>query len=278
MRFEIQHKTQYDYETPVSYLIQLLRVTPRSGTGQNVVNWSISAPTRLQPQIDAFGNRAHVMTLTQPTRHLEVTVQGIVEVADDVSSHRFNGLDGVSPLVFSLPTRYTQADEALIDLAMRILKTSSGSESRFFDLMNAIYERITYVTGSTNVSTTAAQAYKQGAGVCQDHAHAFLACARALGIPARYVSGYLNTGDVGHVASHAWVDVYTDSHEWLSLDVTHQCVTDGRHCRLAVGRDYDDAAPVRGSRMGGGMESLAAHVHVSAQDGQEPHRWMVDQQ
>ena len=264
MRFEILHKTHYDYEDPVSYLIQLLRVTPRSGAGQNVVNWSISAPTRLQPQIDAFGNRTHIMTVTQPTQHLEVTVQGLVEIADDASSHRFSQ-DGLSPLAFTLPTRYTQADEALTELAHRTLKSTTGNEQRFFDLMNAIHGTIVYTSGSTDVSTTAAQSYAQGAGVCQDHAHAFIACARALGIPARYVSGYLNTGDIGHVASHAWVDVYTESHEWLSLDITHQCVTDGRHCRLAIGHDYDTAAPVRGSRFGGGRETLDAHVYVSAQ-------------
>ena len=265
MRFQILHKTQYDYEDPVSYLIQLLRVTPSSGSGQNVVNWAINAPTVLQPQTDAFGNRTHIMTLTAPTQHLEVTVQGLVEVADDASSHRF-APEGLSPLAFTLPTRYTQADEALTELAYRILKAQTGHEQRFFDLMNAVYERIAYVTNSTDVNTTAAQSYAQGTGVCQDHAHAFIACARALGIPARYVSGYLNTGDIGHVASHAWVDVYTDRHEWLSLDITHQCVTDGRHCRLAIGHDYDTAAPVRGSRFGGGRESLDAHVYVSAQE------------
>ena len=264
MRFEILHKTQYDYEDPVSYLIQLLRVTPQSGTGQTVHNWGISAPTLLKPQTDAFGNLTHLMTLTAPAQHLEVTVQGLVTVADDATSHRF-APDGLSPLAFLQPTRYTQADEALLDLAHRVLKGATGSEQRFMDLMNHLHERMVYVSGATDVNTTAAQSYAQSAGVCQDHAHAFIACARAMGIPARYVSGYLNTGDTGHVASHAWVDVYTDSHEWLSLDITHQSVTDGRHCRLAIGHDYDTAAPVRGSRFGGGRETLDAHVFVSAQ-------------
>lgn len=264
MRFEIIHRTRYDYDDPVSYLIQLLRVTPRSGAGQNVVNWGISAPTRLQPQIDAFGNRTHVMTITQPIQHLEVTVQGLVDVNEDVTSHRFKA-DGLPPLVYTLPTRYTQVDEAMLALARKQLNDGRPTENDFFCLMYAIYDQIKYVTGSTNVSTTASESFAQGMGVCQDHAHAFIACCHAVGIPARYVSGYLNTGDTGHVASHAWVDVYTPNHDWLSLDITNQSVTDGRHCRLAIGRDYDSAAPVRGSRFGGGAERLDAHVYVSAQ-------------
>ena len=103
MRFEITHRTSYRYDDPVSYLIQLLRVTPRSGAGQNVINWHISAPTRLQAQVDAFGNRTHIMTITQPTQHLEVTVQGVVEIAADASRHRFTA-DGLSPLVYTQPT------------------------------------------------------------------------------------------------------------------------------------------------------------------------------
>ena len=145
------------------------------------------------------------------------------------------------------------------------------------DLMRRIHGDFRYEARSTEVDTPVAQAFAQRRGVCQDLAHVMAGALRQLGLPARYVSGYLNTGDVGHVASHAWVDVYTDRHEWLSLDITHNCITDGRHCRLAIGRDYDSAAPVRGSRMGGGFEALNAYVHVSAQ-GDDPHAiWMQQQ-
>lgn len=265
MRFEIIHKTSYDYDAPVSYLIQLLRMTPSNGSGQVVEKWGISAPTRLQPQTDAFGNHIHLLTVTAPTKHFDITVQGTVEVFDDERSHRFSSsmFHEPSPLVFTQATRYTQPDNALIDLGRDVLKDGNAREADFFNLMHAVYHRIAYVTGSTSVWTTAAQSLEQGMGVCQDHAHVFLACCHAVGIPARYVSGYLNTGDTGHVASHAWVDVLTPSNEWLSLDITNQSVTDGRHCRLAVGRDYDSAAPVRGSRLGGGAERMDAHVFVS---------------
>jgi Transglutaminase-like superfamily len=199
----------------------------------------------------------------------------MVEINEDASGHRFSPNEGLPPLAFVAPTSYTECDAALRDFAHYATQSSRTnhtqqqntiSESHALQLMCAIHERVQYVTGSTHVHTTATQAFAQNMGVCQDQAHIYLACARAMGIPARYVSGYLNTGDLGHVASHAWVDVYTDKHEWLSLDITHNCITDGRHCRLAVGRDYDTAAPVRGTRVGGGMESLQAVVHVSAQN------------
>lgn len=270
MRFEITHNTHYYYEDPISYLIQLLRLTPRSGAGQNVVNWHIGAPTRLHAQIDAFGNHTHVLTISQPINELHIEVRGIVEISDDATSYRHSAHSGrVSPLIFTQATRYTEADAALNDFA-RTFQTSNGmlSEDNALRLMQAVHERIHYTSGATTVHTTAPQAFALAQGVCQDQAHVFIAAARAIGIPARYVSGYLNTGDAGHLASHAWVDVYTDRHEWLSLDITHNCITDGRHCRLAIGRDYDSAAPVRGTRMGGGFEAMRAYVHVSAQDGQ----------
>lgn len=279
MRFEIIHNTNYHYEDPVSYLIQLLRLTPRSDAGQNVIQWHISAPTRLHAQVDAFGNHTHILTMSQPLNQLLIEVRGTVEINEDASSNRRSvNNNPVSPLIFTQTTRYTTADAQLNDFAQGFAQSNSMlSENNALRLMQAVHDRITYVSGATTVQTTAPQAFAQAQGVCQDQAHVFLAAARAIGVPARYVSGYLNTGDVGHLASHAWVDVYTDRHEWLSLDITHNCVTDGRHCRLAIGRDYDSAAPVRGSRMGGGFESLNAYVHVSAQ-GDDAHAiWMQQQ-
>jgi transglutaminase-like putative cysteine protease len=118
------------------------------------------------------------------------------------------------------------------------------------------------------VDTPASDALDMGSGVCQDHAHIFLACCHAQGIPARYVSGYIDPGDNEHAASHAWVDAWAidaDYEGWVSLDVTHARLMTDAYCRLAVGRDYDAAAPVRGVRRGGGQETLAVHVKVTQQ-------------
>jgi transglutaminase-like putative cysteine protease len=121
-----------------------------------------------------------------------------------------------------------------------------------------------YRPGLTEVTSTAAQALTLGNGVCQDHAHLMLACCRARGVPARYVSGYIDPGDVPLSASHAWVDVWLDG-GWVSVDVTHAAFASGKYCRLAVARDYEAAAPVRGSRVGGKEEKMDVDVSVSTE-------------
>jgi transglutaminase-like putative cysteine protease len=126
---------------------------------------------------------------------------------------------------------------------------------------------VRYRSGTTTVTDTALTALARGEGVCQDQAHVFIACCRLAGIPARYVSGYLYAGENQDVASHAWVDAWLESeHAWVGVDVTHFEPAGAQHCRLAVGRDYHDAAPVRGVRRGGGKEALEVNVSVSVKD------------
>jgi transglutaminase-like putative cysteine protease len=127
---------------------------------------------------------------------------------------------------------------------------------------------VKYNPGITEVTSTAAQALALGNGVCQDHAHLMLACCRARGIPARYVSGYIEPGEVTHGASHAWVDVWLEGKGWISIDVTHAAFASEIYCRLAVARDYEAAAPVRGRRIGGLEEQLKVSVTVSGQQSQ----------
>jgi len=124
-----------------------------------------------------------------------------------------------------------------------------------------------YVPGSTMVSSTATEAFSAGRGVCQDHTHVFLSCCRVLGIPARYVSGYLYTNDSSHVASHAWAEVWLGD-RWHTFDITNQVCEPTHHLKLAVGLDYLDACPVRGVRYGGGEESMHAFALVERSDGQ----------
>jgi transglutaminase-like putative cysteine protease len=129
--------------------------------------------------------------------------------------------------------------------------------------MEGLATRMPYSPGTTAVSSTAAEAFAGGTGVCQDHTHAFLACARSLGIPARYVSGYLYTEDETHLASHAWAEAWLDN-GWYSFDVTNRLIRPDRHLKLAVGLDYLDACPVRGMRRGGGAEQMQARVQVNS--------------
>jgi len=183
--------------------------------------------------------------------------------------------DAVGPIPlehFTCSTRLTEADAAIRELAESV--PSLASSSNLIELSEQILQRVKYNPGITEVTSTAAQALALGNGVCQDHAHLMLACCRARGIPARYVSGYIEPGNVGpegrpiggeHGASHAWVDVWLNGRGWISIDVTHAAFASEIYCRLAVARDYEAAAPVRGRRIGGLEEQLKVSVTVSAQ-------------
>ncbi|MET0335311.1 MAG: transglutaminase family protein, partial [Rhizobacter sp.] len=137
-------------------------------------------------------------------------------------------------------------------------------EASALALACAVLQRVRYRPGTTDVSTTAIEAYELGGGVCQDHAHVYLAACRASGVPARYVSGYFYAPDAPHLASHAWVDVCVepDAHRWLSVDITHACLMDERHVRLAVGLDYAACSPIRGVREGGGDETMRVRIDI----------------
>lgn len=262
MRLTIHHGTVYRYRTPVRYSIQYLRLTPRAEAGQRIVEWRLETPARTWQQTDAFGNVVHVLSRVEPHDETRITVHGAVETSL-VPGTPVEDRSGLPPAVFLVPTLLTVADDGLADLADRTIGSAVNPRSGVEALIEAIVSRVRYEPGSTDVDHTAAQALALGRGVCQDHAHIFLACARAAGVPARYVSGYIDANDPGHVSSHAWADVWIDG-GWVSYDVTHAALAGPALCRLAVGRDYADASPVRGIRRGGAGEELAVAVRVSA--------------
>jgi transglutaminase-like putative cysteine protease len=179
----------------------------------------------------------------------------------DIDEQREAEHESQSPLPFLRFTRLTSADEALREFALR-QSNSRHDRSSLIDLMHALNAHISYQPGTTAVDTSASEAFASGKGVCQDHTHAFLACARSLGIPARYVSGYLFADSADHLASHAWAEAWLDG-AWYSFDVTNCLAKPERHLKLAVGLDYLDACPVRGMRRGGGCEQMHARVDVS---------------
>jgi transglutaminase-like putative cysteine protease len=271
MYLTISHDTSYRYESTVHYSIQQLRLTPASGASQVVRRWSIDAPGKLDATFDAYGNILHTLVINKPHDEIHLHVSGEVDTIPLV-----DGLlrDAVGPIPlehFTCSTRLTEADAAIRELAASVPVLTTGAG--LISLSEQIVQRVKYNPGVTEVSSTAAQALALGNGVCQDHAHLMLACCRARGIPARYVSGYIEPGDVpaaknsaeaDNGASHAWVDVWLDGRGWISVDVTHAAFASGIYCRLAVARDYEAAAPVRGRRIGGMEEKLTVAVTVSA--------------
>ena len=275
MYLTIRHDTSYRYEATVHYSIQQLRLTPSSSAAQVVRRWSIDAPGKLDATFDAYGNVLHTLVINKPHNEIHLHVSGEVDTIPLV-----DGLlrDSVGPIPlehFTCSTRLTEADAAIRELAACV--PNLASSANLIELSEQIVQRVKYNTGITEVTSTAAEALALGNGVCQDHAHLMLACCRARGIPARYVSGYIEPGETVpagtssttlHGASHAWVDVWLDGKGWISIDVTHAAFASEIYCRLAVARDYEAAAPVRGRRIGGLEEQLKVSVTVSTQSSQ----------
>ena len=264
MHLHIRHETTYRYGEPVKRSVQNLRLTPRRDPVQRALNWQITAPGRQHEQIDAYGNVVHLLTLDEPHREIRIVVNGVVET-HDIEGQSLPNEGKLSPLTYLAETSLTRADATLQSFAKEVLPRSSDRRTNLLRLADAVSQAVQYERGVTDVHEPAARAFSRGKGVCQDHAHVFIACCRASGIPARYVSGYVYTGRDGEVASHAWADAWLGPEQgWMPIDVTHRTLVGGRHCRLAVGRDYLDACPVRGVRRGGGAEAMEVAVIVAA--------------
>ena len=261
MKLHIQHRTTYSYAGSASYSIQTLKLTPRRDRSQRSLQWRIQAPGRRIEQQDAFGNITHLLTLEGPHSEVLIRAEGIVE-----TDEHYDGLlpaEGVlSPLVYANATPLTAATDAIASLARAIFAQPVATRSDARVLMEAVADKVHYQPGSTTVTDSAGDVMVRGEGVCQDQTHVAVALCRAAGIPARYVSGYLLDDDPG-ASSHAWVELWLQAENaWLACDVTHQQLANSRMCRLAVGRDYRDAGPVRGVRRGGGREQLDVQVQV----------------
>jgi transglutaminase-like putative cysteine protease len=257
VRLSISHDTTFSYEHQVRSSVQYLRLTPQNSARQTVLDWQLKLPRPVAAQRDPYGNILHVLTLEEPHDSLVIHASGHVEI--DTS---FDGEpDPQAPHPFMRSTPLTEADAALREFALKHCGERRDREA-LIDLMQALALAMPNQPGSTELGSTAAQAFARGAGACKDHANAFLACVRSLGLPARYVSGYLCSEDSAHLASHAWAEVWIEG-VWYSFDITNGLSRPERHLKLAVGMDYLDACPVRGMQRGGGSEQLHAQLQVS---------------
>lgn len=260
MQIAVDHTTVYRYSEKVSRSTQYVRLTPPSGLGQRVIRWEVELPAKAASLRDAFDNLTHVLTLDTAYEEIRLRAHGLVEV--DADRGAASGPQLINPMVFLRPTPLTAQDERLREFAEGLRPAFARSaRGGLLELMAAVLDRMPYRPGSTLVSYGAAESFGLGAGVCQDHTHVFLACSRAMGVPARYVSGYVDVEGETQAASHAWAEAWIDE-RWQSFDISNGRAADGGHVRLAVGRDYLDACPVRGVRTGGGEESLTVSANV----------------
>ncbi|HAT30809.1 MAG TPA: transglutaminase [Janthinobacterium sp.] len=266
MQLSILHETRYAYSAALAYTIQQLHLTPRAEPQQRVLSWHLATPGQCHAYTDAYGNLSHMLTINGRHDALAIVARGTVETIYPYQG-RLLTRETLSPLLFTVPTRLTAAGPAVLALAGGCLpdRPTPAATRHLMRLAEHIVAAVTYQSGATMVTTTADDALQLGRGVCQDHAHLFLACCHAWDIPARYVSGYIDPETSGHAASHAWVDAWVEDADfsgWVSIDVTHARLMTDAYCRLAIGRDYDSAAPVRGVRRGGGEETLSVDVHI----------------
>jgi transglutaminase-like putative cysteine protease len=279
MRLKISHSTTYRYDPPASSIIQILRMTPGSHDGQYVAEWQIDVSTdsRLNVHEDAFGNLTHVMTHGS-LADLTITVGGLVETHDNGGVLR--GTDErFPPSLFLRPTTLTAVNPAMAAFS-RELRAESESDVLGFlhSLMTQVNEHMTFDEDPTHSGTSAAEAFALKRGVCQDYAHIFIACARAAAVPSRFVSGHFlrSDGMVNQEAGHAWAEAYVPDLGWVGFDAANCICTTDAHVRVAIGLDYLGAAPIRGTRYGGGAETLS--VEVKVEQAGRPGQWQSQTQ
>ena len=265
MRVSIRHATHYSYDSPGAFAVQRLRLTPGDNRAQTVREWSIAADgiEHAAEYLDGFGNRVHLITHCKPYSELTIIATGEVDTVDTGGVVGDLG-EAANPLLFLKATPLTQSSAA-ID-AMADEAEAPKTLGRLHRLMESIAARVAYDTGSTVSGTTAAAAFAAGQGVCQDHAHIFIAAARRLRIPARYVTGYLvMDGEEIAAAHHAWAEAHVSHLGWVGFDPANDICPTDRYVRLACGFDAASAAPISGSRRGGGAERLSVDVVVRQQ-------------
>lgn len=271
MRLTIRHHTEYSYSTPVAASVQYLRLWPRSDPVQRVLSWRISAPGNTQPWLDGLGNHMHTLVVNKAHDRLLLDIEGEVET---VETHGVVPHDqsGPPPQAFLRSTPLTTADDLVKEFAAKFqVERARSLLNALHTLTSAIHDTVAYVQGDTHVHSTAGESLAQGAGVCQDHAHLFIACCRHWGVPARYVSGYLHADseDGRHLATHAWAEAMVEDLGWVSFDPSNRQSATHAYVRLAIAHDYQGAAPVRGVRRGGGDEELNVMVQVQSTEAQQ---------
>ena len=241
MRLTIEHLTRYTYPEPVHHSLQQLRLTPRTDSDQQVLHWQLKAAGEMHAFEDVFGNHSHTLVIDVPHQTAMITLAGEIETGLSPGASEA----GLPLPIYLRTTALSASDAALHHFAHRF------AGRPLTDLMLAIGDHMHYRQDISDVKTTAALAFQLGEGTCRDHVHVMLACCRSLGLPARYVSGYLFTADGRLLQRHAWVEVWQHTY-WLGLDVCHRTPVDERYVRLAVGLDDRGASPVSASGIGGG--------------------------
>jgi len=270
MRLNIRHVTTYRYDPPARGMSQRIKLFPSTYDGQSVLRWTVAVNGEpIKPNFrDGYGDEVALISQRDHVEACEIVAEGMVETQDRAGV--VNGLYAIAhPSVFLRDTPATESDDAIREMAAQADADSPDPLSMAHLLCARIGEAIAYETGETEATTTAIGALKAGKGVCQDHAHVFIAAMRSLNTPARYVSGYLYTTEDGpHAASHAWAECWVAGVGWVGFDAANGLCPTESYVRIASGLDARDAAPIRGAVAPGSDESIDVAVTVLQSQGQ----------
>lgn len=264
MLLKIHHRTHYKFENPVPYGLQRLRLIPKANAAQKILHWKteIEGGKVEADYIDFHNNHILLVSINEGAGEIIVRCDGEVETNDTAGIMGRHG--GHVPLWYFLrPTPLTEPTREIQALARSAVTEGDDLLATLHRLSIKVLAAVRYDIGHTDSATTADAALAAGHGVCQDHAHIFIAAARSLGIPARYVSGYLMLTDrVEQEASHAWAEAHVEGLGWVGFDVSNGISPDLRYVRVATGADYAEAAPISGISYGGGEQSMVVSLAV----------------
>lgn len=287
MEYEITHTTSFIYSEPSPACHNQVCLTPRDTANQTCQHRQLIVspePAAIEQRADYFGNRLDFFSIHEPHRRLAVGAVSHVrveapdlpapestpawETVRDTISHELSP-DGLAAYQFVFGSPRVAADGPWRAYAVKSFSPGRPIAAAALELTGRIFKEFAYDPKATTVSTPIEEVFRRRRGVCQDFAHFQIACLRSLGLPARYVSGYLRTiprpGEkklVGADASHAWLSVFCGSAGWIDFDPTNNVIPTTDHITLAWGRDYSDVGPVRGVFIGGGQQTMTVAVDV----------------
>ncbi len=265
MLLTVEHITRYQYHPEATGLALRMKLHPGDSTAQNLRDWTVTVNgSEIAPLLtDGAGDRVALWHAGQALTEVEIAARGTVETTDTtgvLGQHR----EMMAPAVYLRETPVTRPSAVIEAIADGVAE--GEVLARLHALSASVCEAVAYKSGATEATTTAAEAAAKGEGVCQDQAHIFLSAARAMGIPARYVTGYLLDPDLSGEETeqtHAWTEAHVPGLGWVGFDITHQlCPTDA-YIRLASGLDAVDAAPIRGTFSGETDQDLTSTVRVA---------------
>lgn len=273
MKYIIDHTTVYNYLEPVSLCHNVLRLAPRNTGGQVCKSVSVKIqpePDTMKEYEDFFGNKVIYFSIEKEHGQLEVNVHSEIEkrgVGGEGSGQDGQEAGEISQFIFETPMTAVSSD--ISDYARVSFQPGRSVLEATTDLMRRIYNDFDFTPGFTTISTPLAVVMRERKGVCQDFAHLGIACVRSMGLPARYVSGYIETISppgveklIGVDASHAWFSVYIPSLGWVDFDPTNNVLPGDQHITIGWGRDYADIAPMKGIIISSGSHGLAVSVDV----------------